>query len=853
MRAEKRFSAQCIDQLKAEIADSGGNEVFALGWLDGKGLVGRLLVTARGNEGQVLANVPLAKGRGFSAGGLLPDAETPENPPDVFIHNHPADGPASEADLTPSDNDLAIAGRAAEEGVGAYIVDNALEKVYVVAEPVKRRKARKLDPGSIIDALREGGAVAQRLSAYEPRQAQLDLMEMIIRAFNEDAVAAAEAGTGVGKSFAYLLPAIHYALANGERIVISTATITLQQQLFDKDIPLVTGALNKKIKAVLIKGRGNFICQRRLTDLAREPDLEDGEYDELRRIIQWAEKSKTGSRSDLSFTPSEGLWQRICSEADLCMGLRCAERERCFVLALRKEASDAKIIVVNHHLLFADLAARHAGAGYEGTVVLPPFNRVIIDEAHTIEGAATSFFSSEFSRVGVFRQLSRLYRSRRAQRRGLLVRLCSLLRDDDEKLNEAAAAVEAVRASVEELEKPALELCGMEGVWRLSPYSAAPFKGDTAPLRGDADSGFGSALFPGFRELRKKILALAALARDLLEQVEDKEQDNPAVWEVRAVIRRLDAIAGICAAFPEYRERPNEVMWIERRRGASGEPWAVFSQTPVELAETLKNSLFAPNKTVVCVSATLTVGDSFTYWANRSGLSLLDQSERPVFQGCFPSPFPYSQAVLLAAPADAPLPEEAGYQDFVNASVGRLAATAGGSALILFTSYQSLRSAWLAALPELQGLGIRCMKQGDDDRSRLLKAFLEDESSVLFATDSFWEGVDAPGDTLRLVILCRLPFRSPNDPVFEARREALEKKGGSAFMDLSLPEAVMKFKQGFGRLMRRSSDRGVVAVLDGRLIKKRYGSFFLRSLPETKTSFAEFSDMLRDTERFLFS
>jgi ATP-dependent DNA helicase DinG len=859
MRAEKRFSEQCIARLKAEIADSGGNEVFALGWLNDAGLVDRLLVTARGNEGQVLA-------RGLKNAEALPadllytsgnaDEDSREKPPDVFIHNHPADSPASEANLTPSDNDLAIAGRAAEEGIGAYIVDNALEKVYVVAEPVKRRKVKKLDADSIIAALREGGAVAQRLSAYEPRQAQLDLMEMIIRAFNEDAVAAAEAGTGVGKSFAYLLPALHYALANDERIVISTATITLQQQLFDKDIPLVTGALaalperrGKKIKAVLMKGRGNFVCQRRLTDLVREPDLEDSEYDELRRITEWAEKSKTGSRSDLSFTPSEGLWQRICSEADLCMGLRCAERERCFVLALRKEAADAKIIVVNHHLLFADLAARHAGAGYEGTVVLPPYNRVIIDEAHTIENAATSFFSGEFSRVGLFRQLSRLYRTRRAQRKGLLVRLCSLLHCGDETLNEAASAIEAVRKAVEELETPALELCGMEGVWRLSPYRAAPYKGDTAPLRGDEDSGFEAALFPGFRELRKKLLALAALVRELLEQAED--QDDPAVWEAHAVIRRLDTIAGICAAFPEYRERQNEVMWIERRRSASGEPWAVFSQTPVELAETLKNSLFAPNKTVVCVSATLTVNNDFAYWANRSGLSLLQ--DRPVFSGCFPSPFPYADAVLLAAPADAPLPDEENYQDFINASVGQLAAIAGGSALILFTSYQSLRSAWLAALPELQSLGIRCLKQGDDDRSRLLQTFLEDESSVLFATDSFWEGVDAPGDTLRLVILCRLPFRSPSDPVFEARREALEKRGGNAFMDLSLPEAVMKFKQGFGRLMRRSSDRGVVAVLDGRLIKKRYGSFFLRSLPETKTSFAEFSDILRDAERFLFS
>jgi ATP-dependent DNA helicase DinG len=292
-------------------------------------------------------------------------------------------------------------------------------------------------------------------------------------------------------------------------------------------------------------------------------------------------------------------------------------------------------------------------------------------------------------------------------------------------------------------------------------------------------------------------------------------------------------------------------MWMERRQSTGGDPWVVFTQTPVEVAPDLKASLFEPNKTVICVSATLTVGQNFNYWAGRRGLRLVQ--DRPVLNGCFPSPFPYSKAVLLAVPSDAPLPEEENYQSFLDQSIGELVAAAGGSALVLFTSYQSLRSAYTAALPELQPLGIRCLKQGDDDRSRLLQTFLSDQQSVLFATDSFWEGVDAPGDTLRLVVLCRLPFRSPNDPVFEARREALEKQGGSPFMDLSLPEAVMKFKQGFGRLMRRSSDRGVVAVLDGRVIKKRYGSFFLNSLPETKTSFSEFKGILRETEDFLYT
>jgi ATP-dependent DNA helicase DinG len=269
----------------------------------------------------------------------------------------------------------------------------------------------------------------------------------------------------------------------------------------------------------------------------------------------------------------------------------------------------------------------------------------------------------------------------------------------------------------------------------------------------------------------------------------------------------------------------------------------------------LKEALFEPNKTVVCLSATLTVGDSpadaFNYWGSRSGFSLL--TGRPSLTGRFPSPFPYARSVLLAIPADAPLPDQGDFRTFVDQAAARLVAAAGGSALVLFTSHDSLRSAYTAARPILEQQGIRCLKQGDDDRTRLLQTFLGDQSSVLFATDSFWEGVDAPGDTLRLVILCRLPFKTPNDPVFEARCEDLEKKGGNSFMELSLPESVMKFKQGFGRLMRRSSDHGVVAVLDNRVLHKRYGSFFLRSLPKTRTCFEDFETIVRETERFLFN
>jgi ATP-dependent DNA helicase DinG len=456
-----------------------------------------------------------------------------------------------------------------------------------------------------------------------------------------------------------------------------------------------------------------------------------------------------------------------------------------------------------------------------------------------VEESATSYFSREFSRLGIYRLLGRLYRKRRAARSGLIIRLLSLLpAKTDNSLNDRIEdGLEKIRNAVDSLDEAALELCASDGVFRLTPRKYEEIS---------------AKLSPEFFSLRKQLNSLCAVVRGLLEGLPEESADENAVWELRSVLRRLDTVGLISSAFMEYMENPDDVMWIEKRSGSRADaPWAVFSVTPIDIAPSLKEALFVPNKTVICVSATLTTGNSFEYWKNRSGLGLV--SEREVLCGIFPSPFPYESRVLLAVPEEAPLPADPAYGSFVDNAVAALTEASGGSALVLFTSYQALKNACVAALPVLEKQGIRLLKQGDDDRNRLLSSFLNDESSVLYATDSFWEGVDAPGDTLRLLILCRLPFRNPNDPVFEARCEALKEHGGNAFMDLSLPEAVMKFKQGFGRLMRRSSDHGVIVVLDGRLLRKRYGEIFLRSLPETKTCFASLQIILRSVENFLFS
>jgi ATP-dependent DNA helicase DinG len=690
-----------------------------------------------------------------------------------------------------------------------------------------------LNEQTIIAALEEGGAIAKRLDTYEMRQSQLDLMRLVIHGFNYDAIVAAEAGTGVGKSFAYLLPALNHVLLNNKRIVISTATITLQEQLYNKDIPLVLAALGVGIKVVLMKGRGNYLCLRRFDETSREQSfLTDPEYEALKAMNTWIDTTHTGARSDISFPLPDSFWSRVACEADLCMGPHCPERERCFFQALRAQAAVAPVLVVNHHLLFADASARRDGAGYDGMVVLPLYHRVIIDEAHTVEEAATSFFSEQFSRFSIYRQTGRLFRRQRGNLRGLLVLVLPALHAENQ-LNEIESINQKIRDSADTLDKVALELCKQEGVFRLTP---------------DTDKDIHATLSPLIEDLRSQVQAYTALIKSLLGTSAENEE-NVIIWEIKAIRKRLESIAQLCRVFIEYQQHPDKVLWLERHN-SNGEPWVSFTSTPLNVSTVLKEAIFDPNKTVVCVSATLTVNDTFDYWANRCGLALVDK--RQVLCDQFPSPFPYATSVLLAIPTDAPLPQaDVPYRDFVNMAAGSLAACVGGSALILFTSYSALESAYNASKTLLEKQGIRCLKQGDDDRSRLLKTFLTEETSVLFATDSFWEGIDAPGDTLRLVILCRLPFRTPNEPVFAARCEDLEQRGGNSFMELSVPEAVMKFKQGFGRLMRRFSDHGVVVVLDTRVIRKRYGKIFLSSLPETKICFANLQTITNKIERFL--
>ncbi|ADN01516.1 hypothetical protein STHERM_c05470 [Spirochaeta thermophila DSM 6192] len=807
MKAEERISARACGKIREAIADAEGNEVVLAAWLDGAGTVDRVEVVSRGDV--------------ESAPAVLRHLERV----DVVIHNHPS------GVLAPSKADLSVAGILGEEGVGFYIVDNEVRHVYVVVEPLPERPLTPL-PEEELAALLSPGGPFSAMPHYEYREAQVGLLREVVRAFNDDGILVAEAGTGIGKSYAYLIPALLWGTNNEERVVVSTATITLQQQLVEKDIPYVQKVLGTRVKVTLVKGRQNYLCRHRLAEVLEE-GAEDlfADPDLLKALADWAVSTPTGDRADIPFHVPDEVWGQVCSEAELCMGLRCPDRERCFVLRVRKEAAASRLLVVNHHLLFSDLSMRMEGRGFDTAAVLPGFSRLILDEAHNLEDSASSFFSQVLSPEGVLRVLRRIHSRGRRGAKGVLRRLEKTL-----------GGLEQAEEWIADLNRIAERAEALRGVW----LALLPEEG-TVRMDGDAVS----RCAPGFESLfalQEEILGFLGEVDRLIKSLDEAMKDHPAVQEFLLHVRRLRDVARFCQA---YRDRADaeQVYWVERVRRTRGEPSFRLVITPLDPGALLREHLYEAVKTLVFTSATLTVGGSFTFWEETVGLVGMGDRLR---ERAFPSPFPYEEHVLLSVPTDAPPPEDAGYQAYLSSLLKEVLVLSEGHALVLFTSYRMLEDTYRDVAPVLLDHNLLVLKQGEDERSRLLSRFKEIPASILFGTESFWEGVDVPGEALQLVVLCRLPFRVPSHPVLQARVERLAAEGKSPFYHRQLPEAIMRFKQGFGRLMRRTTDRGVVLVTDSRIVSRSYGRLFLSSIPRTRLAVTHTEGVLREMERFLY-
>jgi ATP-dependent DNA helicase DinG len=629
-----------------------------------------------------------------------------------------------------------------------------------------------------------GGVLARSPLPFEYRPGQLEMAKAVERALSERRHLIVEAGTGTGKTLAYLLP----ALRTGQRVIVSTGTKALQDQLFFRDVPFLETLLGE-LRVCYMKGRANYLCRRKLFALRDQPILSGlDEIDEYRQIAEWERITETGDRAELSALPeSSALWHKLDARSDACLGSTCPDYRRCFITEMRRRALESDLIIVNHHLFFADTAVRLAAGNAPDAGVLPESAAVIFDEAHELEEVASQYFG---------RSLSNL-------------RFEDLARDTDVLLRGQSSATQ-IPALTQQLRERA----------RLF-FAALPMPAD------------GRHPFTNREDFLESSGDLYLAVRSTLRLIEAEMERLTDVDEARGLETRVASLRADLEFMLES-TASNIVFWLERRISAApgtnsaqrsaprGSARSTFLQaTPIDVSELLRTLVFEQIPTVVLTSATLTVQGSFEHIRRRLGLN--ETRELIV-----PSHFRYEKQALLYLPPSMPDPREPDFVEAAATTIERVLRITRGRAFCLFTSYTQMRALYERLLPVLD---FPLLLHGTAPRKALLEEFRATPNSVLFGTSSFWQGVDVQGEALSCVIIDRLPFAVPSDPVVQARMRAIEESGGRPFFDYQVPEAVLTLKQGFGRLIRSLEDRGVLVLLDPRITRQRYGQIFLQSLP----------------------
>ena len=746
--------------------------------------------------------------------------------------------------LYPSDMELELSEELYNRRNIAYcLLSSDLDDFYFVQD-IDRIFLEDID---IENYFAKDGILAKEIKGFEYRQEQEEMTQYIQEAINEDRKIIVEAGTGTGKTLAYLIPAIKWAVTNKKKVIIATNTINLQEQLLLKDIPLAKSIIKEEFSYVLVKGRNNYLCKRLFNELAlgKSIDIETFSLEareQIEYILKWGNKTKTGDKSELPFEVFPDVWELVQSTTELCLGKKCPYRKECFYMKTRIEKMEADILISNHHVFFADLNVRAETDFDSEYLILPRYDMVIFDEAHNIESVARSYFSVEVSKISFTRLLNRIYqrKNKRKKEKSALIRVEDTV--DEKDLEDSQQYIYLLNTLKEEIS--ILQNIGDEYFDEIRKIYETNTE---APIRKSLNN-FEMTKSRFLENLREKKDIFQSKLTDFLNlmisfnNVIDEEKDkNPEVINFNNHLKMFKAYIDSFKFINSF-EDDNYIYWLDINSKRTN---VVLTATPLNIAKKLSSVLFDNLDRLVFASATIVVNGNFDYFKKSLGLD-----EEDCIEAIIKSPFNYDEQMSVYIPSD--IQDSENINAFVSDAsrfILDILLKTSGKAFILFTSYTMLNQIYYSISKKLKDKGFEVFLHGDKPRSQLIKEFKEAENPILFGTTSFWEGVDVQGENLSNVIITKLPFLVPTDPVVSAISKKIEEDGGNSFTDFQLPEAIIKFKQGVGRLIRKKTDRGNIFILDNRILKKRYGSLFINALPSQKNiKILEKDDIIEEIE-----
>ena len=746
--------------------------------------------------------------------------------------------------LYPSDMELELSEELYTRRNIAYcLLSSDLDDFYFVQD-IDRIFLEDID---IENYFAKDGILAKEIKGFEYRKEQEEMAQYIQDAINEDRKIIVEAGTGTGKTLAYLIPSIKWAVTNKKKVIIATNTINLQEQLLLKDIPLAKSIIKDEFSYILVKGRNNYVCKRLFNELVlgKSVDIETFSMEareQIEYILKWGNKTKTGDKAELPFEVYPDVWELVQSTTELCLGKKCPYRKECFYMKTRMEKMEADILISNHHVFFADLNVRAETDFDSEYLILPRYDMVIFDEAHNVESVARSYFSVEVSKISFTRLLNRIYqkKNKKKKEKSALIRVEDTV--DEKNLEDSEQYIYLLNTLKEEIS--ILQNIGDEYFDEIRKIYETNTE---APIKKSLNN-FEMTKSRFLENLREKKDIFQSKLTDFLNlmmsfnNVIDEEKDkNPEVINFNNHLKMFKAYIDSFKFINSF-EDDNYIYWLDINSKRTN---VILTATPLNIAQKLSTVLFDNLDRLVFASATIVVNGNFDYFKKSLGLD-----EEDCIEAIIKSPFDYDEQMSVYIPSD--IQDSENINAFVSDAskfILNILLKTNGKAFILFTSYTMLNQIYYSISKKLKDKGFEVFLHGDKPRSQIIKEFKEAENPILFGTTSFWEGVDVQGENLSNVIITKLPFLVPTDPVVSAISKKIEEDGGNSFMDFQLPEAIIKFKQGVGRLIRKKTDSGNIFILDNRILKKRYGSLFINALPSQKNiKILEKDDIIEEIE-----